>query len=90
MLELIGHIISSLLSGGTDFDVKATPRQCVKHALRISRRRRPLTPEQHEFASAWLQHALDHLKDLKLESKEVAIRIAQLKVRHAAVSAHMG
>lgn len=90
MLEFIGHLISSVLSSGTDFDVKATPRQCVKHALRLSRRRRPLTPEQHEFATAWLQHALDHLTDLHLESKEVAIRVAQLKVRYAAISAHIG
>ncbi|QOD05849.1 hypothetical protein [Pseudarthrobacter sp. BIM B-2242] len=89
MLEFIGHLVSSLLSGGTDVDVKATPRQCVKHALRISRSRRPLTPEQHEFAAAWLRHALNHLKDLKLESKEMAIRIALLKVEHASVVLRM-
>lgn len=85
MLEYVGHLISSLLSGGTDLDVKATPRQCVKHALRLSRRRRPLTPEQHEFAAAWLRHALNHLKELQLESKEMAIRIALLRVKHAPV-----
>lgn len=86
MSELIGHLISALFNGGTVFEVRATPHQCIRHALRISRRRRALTPEQVEFATAWLNHALGNLRELDLESREVALRIALLKVSHAKVA----
>lgn len=86
MGEFIGHLISALFSSGTDLEVRATPHQCIRRALRISRRRRALTPEQVEFATAWLNHALGNLRELDLESKEVALRIALLKISHAKVA----
>lgn len=89
MLEFIGHLISGLLSGGTNFDVDSTHKQRVKHAMRISRKRSPLTPEQHEFALAWLKHALANLPELRMEDKEVALRMALLKVSHAKVTIRM-
>lgn len=90
MLELLGDLLGSLIAGGTDFDVAPTNRQRIRHALRISRKRRPLTPQQHKFATAWLRYGLHHLEELKLERKEVALRVALLKLKHAQVIVRMG
>jgi transcriptional regulator NrdR family protein len=86
MLEFLGLLLSSLFDGWDPFDVEPTDRQRIRHALRISRKKRPLTPEQYDFATRWLQYGLDHLKELKLESKEVGRGVGLMRVKRAQVA----
>lgn len=89
MFDFLLSLLGSVLQGGTDFDVPATDRQSIRHALRISRKRRPLSPQQHAFATAWLQYGIDHMKELGMESKEVQLRVGLLRVKHARVVLRM-
>lgn len=77
MVDLILDAIGTLLEGIT---AGRPPRQRVKRALRLSRKRR-LTRPRREFAITWLAAGLEDLPGLRLESREQEIRAALEKVR---------
>lgn len=70
VIEAIGSLLEFVLT-----DWRPTPRQRVKRALRLSRKRH-LTSKRREFAMGWLSFGLENLTDLRLESRELEIRSA--------------
>jgi hypothetical protein len=74
MLDLILNAIGALLEFvWTDW--RPTPRQRVKRALRLSRKRN-LHGKHRDFAVTWLSFGLKNFDDLRLGSREPEIRNA--------------
>lgn len=74
MLDLILNAIGALLEFvWTDW--RPTPRQRVKRALRLSRKRN-LSGKHRDFAVTWLSFGLKSVDDLRLGSRELEIRNA--------------
>lgn len=82
MLDLIIEAIGALLEFvWTDW--RPTPRQRVKRALRLSRKRN-LSGKRREFAVTWLSFGLKNAADLRLEYRGLEIRNAlELVKEHA-------
>jgi hypothetical protein len=75
MEELIGHSLASLIGTGSGYDHKtgkATVRDKVIHAVRLSRRSR-LTRSRYDFALRWLKTGAQHVALFKLERYEAGI-----------------
>jgi hypothetical protein len=71
MLDLIIDAIGALLEfAWTDW--RPTPRQRVKRALRLSRKRN-LSGKHRDFALTWLSFGLKNANDLRLGSRELEI-----------------
>lgn len=81
MFDLIADAIGTLLEFVVT-DWRPIPRQRVKLAVRLSRKR-SLSAKQREFSRTWLTFGLGHLADLRLESREQEIRTALDRVQQS-------
>jgi hypothetical protein len=63
--ELVGDLLAGLFFTRS-LDRRTTARHHVLHAVRLSRRRRRLTGEQHAYAQHWLAAGSRHIDLFRL------------------------